>query len=162
MTVGLLVSTCGVLFCAWGVARSLRTMGFPSAPSPRERLRQSPDTHMGPTTTPSVVRCEAGSRASALVADNLTEANDLDVSVPIAWPPMRSDLRSAHPNLISSDKVGTHGSRDTALLGHKSANSALNILYHRALPFTLKDETLSLGSACASLVRASFFKSPSS
>ena len=71
------MSTCGVQFCVRGVARSLHTLGFPSAPSPRVRLRQPP--HKGLTTAPSSVRYESGSRASALflLDNNSTETNDL-------------------------------------------------------------------------------------
>ena len=50
--VRLLVST--VLFCVRGAARSLNTLGFPSAPSLRERLRQLPLTRR---THHHTVRC---------------------------------------------------------------------------------------------------------
>ena len=98
-----------------GAARSLNTPSSPSAPSPKERFRQLPPSHDGLTTNPSAVRFELGSRALALfLLDNNSTDNRPDVSIPIAWPSVWTAFGSAFVNLITSDQMCTHGSRDTA------------------------------------------------
>ena len=55
------------------------------------------------------------------------------MSVPIAWPPVRTAFRSVFVNVTTSGQMSTHGAHANAPPSRESAGSASNILHHRAV-----------------------------
>ena len=88
---------CGVLICVRGVARSLHTLGFPSAPSLRERLRQPPRPHTTDSPLPHPL-CATSQDPEPLALFLLVTTTQLRLATgcvsPSAWSPART-FRSA-------------------------------------------------------------------
>ena len=146
--VRLQVSTVVSFSCEEGCTESQHTgLCFPKgeAPSAAPLTRR---THHYP------VSCAASSQDPEHSLSS-TETNDGVVSVPIAWPPVRSPLCSALPNLITSDLIRRPRHRtlrreSASALSHLFHSvTSLNKWYHCALTLILRVGNELWGSACS-------------
>ena len=147
---------CGVLISCEGRCTESQHTGLSQRAFPEGETPATARPHTTDSPPPRHL-CASSQDLEPLALFQLDQSST-ETKRPGVFVPVSRAQRFSLCQPITSDQMSTHGSRDTALLRRKSAGSAPNILYHRALTLILRAATILQGSACGTLARASAVK----